>query len=247
MYLLRKIGHVLIVMKFANNNKIMSANPLFLDDTLHLIIHVINQNTNPHDIVVTKLCLKLTCKFLYDRIVLNNHFIGNFFKSLTLSTINNPQIFRWFNHKESYNNVWTSYYSSSKADLATLVWCYENGCPMNQMTCYYAASNGHLNVLKYLHRIGCPCDEWSCHAAAKNGHLDVLKYLHQNGCPWDEWSCHAAARNGHLDVLKYLHQNGCPWDQLTCEYATKNKHLRVLEYLYENDLHHNEFSDQSIV
>ena len=113
----------------------MSFNPLFIDDTLFLIIQWINKYQSFDDIQITKLCLRLTCRLFQNKIELDN--CGrNFFQILTSSTINNQEIFNWFYHPSQYNNIWTFCYSASKGDLITLALCHQNCFSWYNMVCH---------------------------------------------------------------------------------------------------------------
>ena len=105
----------------------MSFNPLLLNDTLFPIIQWINQYDSSYDIRITTICLHRTCKFLLDTIKISNHYPNNFYHILTLSTINNQEIFKWFHIPSSYDNIWTLCYAASRGDLEILKLCYEKG------------------------------------------------------------------------------------------------------------------------
>ena len=118
----------------------MSFNPLLLNDTFCPIIDFINQYDCNKDRLVTKVCLKLTCKLFFEQIVIDNWcFKKSFFEILAKSTINSQKIFEWFYSKKSYGNVWTSFYSCIKGDLISLICCYQNGCPWDVKTYRLAA------------------------------------------------------------------------------------------------------------
>ena len=102
---------------------VMSQNPLLLTDTLSVIVIWTNQYPNTYDTKITKICLKSTCKFLLGKVGINKDAKKDFFRILTLSTINNQDIFKWFYNQSYYCDVWTSYYSIKTVDLTLLDSC----------------------------------------------------------------------------------------------------------------------------
>ena len=127
-----------------------------------------------------------------------------------------------------------SYLIVSDANVDSLRYAHENGCPWDEDTCYEAAKNGNLECLKYAHKNGCEMESFVCDLAAENGHLECLKYAYDNGCEIDSSVFSLAAKGGYLECLKYAYENECNWDEDTCNYAAWNGHLDCLKYAYEN-------------
>ena len=220
------------------------------DDTLSLIVHWIQYYYSPNDILITKVCMYSTCKFLQSKVTSDRGHKKPFFQILTLSSIDNQEIFHWFYNPSQYNNIWTFCYSCIRNDLKTLAFCRQNCiwsnllCPCEATHTYpivdnqMRSSSGSSCVLSsFIKNQTVDGFSWGaiiCALTAESGHLDMLKYLHENGCPWDQQSCQRAAFNGHLDVLKYLHENGCDWNQSVCCAAAIGGHLDVIKYLHLN-------------
>ena len=214
-------------------------NPLLVLDTLSLTIDWINQYECLYDTVITKICLKYSFKFIFDKICLKDFpkfsYDGQTFESkkrehfymiLTLSNIQNCAIFFHFYNQPSHSNDWTFAYASKNGDLGILRLCHNNGYHLDFCSVdlsKLAINNGHLHILKYLQENGC---RWNL-SPRYIGSLDGHSRWHSPGCMF-------AAKAGHLDILKYLHENGYTWDWRACYEAASNGHIEVLKYLHNN-------------
>ena len=79
------------------------------------------------------------------------------------------------------------------ADIETMEWLREEGCPWGTSTCCSAAARPNPAHLQWLHAHGCPWDYHTAAAAAGAGSPDTLEWAVANGCPWELFMCMAYA------------------------------------------------------
>src|ERR1700677_3185422 len=118
-------------------------NPLLCVDTLSVVVDWINHYQNKNDTKVTLICLKQSSKFFMTSISIENN-IKDLPRILSLSTIQNMLILKWFSTEIFFRDVHTSLYVVKKGDFETLKWCHKNQFHMNESTFNQAVKRGEL-------------------------------------------------------------------------------------------------------
>jgi hypothetical protein len=172
------------------------------------------------------------------------------------------ELLKWARENGCPWDYWTANNAAARGDIAMLEWVHSQGGELDEYVCSSAAN---LETLKWLREHGCPWEsKRSCRSFASTGKLDMLEWAVENGLPWHPtagevaawggykevlmWAiekglpiekspgkvCAEAAHGGHFEMLKWLRDEGYTWERHTCSLAAKEGHWEVLKWAVEN-------------
>jgi len=104
--------------------------------------------------------------------------------------------------------------AATSAQLETLKYLAENGCPLRAAVQTGAFGCMSLECMKVAYEHSCPwpTDLLSHDMYPNDMLLPCVKFAYDHGCPLDPVTCWFAVINSLPDLLAYAHEVGCPWD-----------------------------------